>query len=139
MQFFFPFVKDYEPNQNFKLSFVSFKLPFNCMPCFSNNGHVFGMIFEYFHDYFHGFCQGFPTIILVFFSYYMWKYSSRDCACLQSGPSFSHGQAIQQDVSNSHGRSIILLYQLHIMLLIQEYIFSTLIPPPIQNHDERKM
>jgi hypothetical protein len=50
---YFPFfLKDYEPNQDFKLSFDSFKLTFQCMPHLSTSG-PYGMVFEHLQNYFH--------------------------------------------------------------------------------------
>jgi hypothetical protein len=49
----FPFsLEDYELDQDFKLSFSSFKLTFQHMPHLSTSGHV-GMVFELFWDCFH--------------------------------------------------------------------------------------
>jgi hypothetical protein len=45
------FLKDYEPNQDFKVSSDYFKLAFKCMLHLFANG-IFGMVFEFFQDYF---------------------------------------------------------------------------------------
>jgi hypothetical protein len=49
---YFPFfLEEYEPNQNFKFSFNSFKLAFQHMPHLLASGH-YGMVFEHLQDFF---------------------------------------------------------------------------------------
>jgi hypothetical protein len=49
--YFLLILNNYEPDQNFKLSFKSFKLAFQCMPHLLANG-LSKMVFEHFRDYF---------------------------------------------------------------------------------------
>jgi hypothetical protein len=62
------FLEDYEPDQDFKLSFDSFKLAFQRMPHLLVSG-FFGMVFEHIRDYFHleVSTSGFPQLFQLCF------------------------------------------------------------------------
>ncbi len=61
------FMKDYKPNQDFKLSFDSFKLTFKCMLHLFASG-ISKMIFEHLQGCFHPnlFANGFPQLFQLF-------------------------------------------------------------------------
>ncbi len=66
--YFLFFLKDYELDQDFKLSFDSFKLTFKCMPHLLASG-PFEMVFEHLRDCFHlkNSTSGFPQLFQLCF------------------------------------------------------------------------
>ncbi len=65
---FMLFLKDYKPNQDFELSFDSFKLTFKCMLYLFASG-ISRMVFEHLQGYFHPnvFASGFPQLFQLCF------------------------------------------------------------------------
>ncbi len=66
---YFPFfLKNYELDQDLKLSFNSFKLTFQCMPHLLTSG-LFGMVFEHLQNHFHleNSMNGFPQFFQLCF------------------------------------------------------------------------
>jgi hypothetical protein len=66
--YFLFFLNDYEPDQNLKLFFYSFKLTFQCMPHMLANGPS-RMVFEHLWDRFHpkDLTSGFPQLFQLCF------------------------------------------------------------------------
>jgi hypothetical protein len=61
------FLKDYKPNQDFEISFDSFKLTFKHMLHLSTNG-IYGIIFEHFRGCFHPiFFASIPQLFQLYF------------------------------------------------------------------------
>jgi len=98
---YFPFfLKNYEPNHDFKLSSNSFKLTFQHMSHLSSSG-PFKMVFEHFWDYFHPkFNEWIPLVISGLFSYYIGSHSTLNCTSPWNGSFFNHDQVFRWNSSN---------------------------------------
>jgi hypothetical protein len=113
---YFPlFLEDYELDQNFELSFDSFKWTFQRMPHLLANG-PFGWFWSIFMTIFNRrFNEWILIIVSSLFSYHTRSHSSSNCTWLWSGLPLSHDQTFRWNLSHCNGGNIVLTHKLYFM------------------------
>jgi hypothetical protein len=113
------FFENYEPNQDLKLSFNSFKLAFQCMSHLLANGFT-GMAFEHFQDYFHleDLVSGFPQLFQLCFHITQGHIPPQIARVL--GVAHSHDQVFRWSLSHCSGGNIV---STHNSMKLLQHIF----------------
>jgi hypothetical protein len=132
-------LENYEPHQDFELSYEPFKLAFQRMPNLSASGR-FGIMFEHFRNYFHleDSVNGFPQLFQLYFKSHKVTLPS-NCTYPWGNLPLRHDQTFWWSSSHCWKGNTISIHKSRFMFSILWHLCNTFFPSPIRSSNQGRI